>query len=115
MLILPIKKKWYDMILSGNQKEAYLEMKLYWQKKFVEMFGKRAIYPKPPWASDKSVIPTVEIMFRNGYSKNSPSFIARCMVSIGTGREEWGAEKGRQYFVLTIHEILKEVELSVPI
>lgn len=27
--------------------------------------------------------------------------------SIGTGREEWGAEKDKQYFVLTVHEILE--------
>lgn len=46
------------------------------------------------------------IIFRNGYSKNSPSFIAKCTLSVGAGKEEWGAKKGREYFILTIHNIL---------
>lgn len=31
----------------------------------------------------------------------------KCALSAGTGKEEWGAEKGKQYFILTVHEILK--------
>ena len=27
MLILPIKKKWFDMILSGEKREEYREIK----------------------------------------------------------------------------------------
>ena len=33
MLILPIKKKWYDMILSGEKKEEYREIKPYYTKR----------------------------------------------------------------------------------
>ena len=29
MLTLPIKKKWFDMILSGEKKEEYREIKPY--------------------------------------------------------------------------------------
>lgn len=47
-----------------------------------------------------------KVVFRNGYSKNSPSFIAKCTLSIGTGKEEWGAEPRKEYFVLTVKEIL---------
>ena len=99
MLILPIKKKWFDMILSGEKKEEYREIKPYWIKRFKNAF---LFYRDGfPMGSD-----TQEIMFRNGYGKDSPSFVARCTLSDGTGKEEWGAEKGRWYFVLTIHEIL---------
>lgn len=97
MLILPIKKEWFDMILSGEKKEEYREIKLYYKTRF-----------KNAWKG--SLIggnAHREIMFRNGYSKNSPSFIADCTLSVGTGKEEWGAEKDKQYFVLTIHKILK--------
>lgn len=31
MLILPIKRKWFDMILSGEKKEEYREIKPYIQ------------------------------------------------------------------------------------
>lgn len=54
--------------------------------------------------------PEREIMFRNGYNKNSPSFIAKCTLSVGTGKEEWGAEKDKEYFILTVQEILKGSE-----
>lgn len=30
MLILPIKRKWFDMILSGEKKEEYRDIKPYY-------------------------------------------------------------------------------------
>lgn len=108
MLTLPIKKKWYDMILSGEKKEEYRENKSYWDKRFRKVFlyaclSEYSDYPTLPYGFDEH-----EILFRNGYSKNSPCFIATCTLSIGTGREEWGAEKDKQYFVLTIHKIMED-------
>lgn len=108
MLTLPIKKKWYDMILSGEKKEEYREIKPYYETRFINLFGEKAFCPRPHWVSEQSEMPMQEIMFRNGYSKTSPSFIATCTLSIGTGREEWGAEKDKQYFVLTIHKIMED-------
>ena len=32
MLVLPIKKKWFDMIASGEKKEEYREIKPYYNK-----------------------------------------------------------------------------------
>mgnify|MGYP002511912445 CR=1 FL=1 len=101
MLILTIKKKWFDMILSGEKKEEYREIKPYYKTRFCNWFG--IIVGKEgniirPCLGDQPVI------FRNGYSKNSPSLTAMCCVKVGTGKEEWGAEKGKEYFVLTINE-----------
>ena len=87
MLILPIKKKWYDMILSGEKKEEYREIKPYYTSRFPSSF--ESFY----------------VMFRNGYSKNSPSFIAVCTLSIGHGHPEWGAEPNKKYYILHIVEI----------
>lgn len=95
MLILPIKKKWFDMILSGEKKEEYREVKPYYEARF-RIFEDKA---------------ERIIMFRNGYGKGSPSFIAKCTLSIGKGKEEWGAEKGKQYFVLAVQEILEGSEV----
>ena len=98
MLILPIKKKWFDMILSGEKKEEYREIKPYYETRFRNAWRGSLIggnaYRK--------------IMFRNGYNKNSPSFTAKCTLSVGAGKEEWGAEKGKEYFILTVQEILEE-------
>lgn len=98
MLTLPIKKKWFDMILLGEKKEEYREIKPYYETRFRNAWKGSLIGGN---AHRK-------IMFRNGYSKISPSFVAKCTLSVGTGKEEWGAEKGKEYFILTIHEILRK-------
>ena len=97
MLILPIKRKWFDMIFSGEKKEEYREIKPYYRSRlrnegFLDQYGLPTLYQG--W-----------VLFRNGYAGNSPSFIARCTLDIKQGREEWGAEPGREYYVLKILEI----------
>lgn len=104
MLTLQIKKKWFDMILLGEKKEEYRELSDYYRTRFCNAF---------PGFEDSFIIPRIgakPIAFRNGYRKDSPSFTALCSLRTGTGNEEWGAEKGKKYFVLTIHEILKECD-----
>lgn len=102
MLILPIKKKWFDMILSGEKKEEYREIKPYYQTRFKNVF---AMYP---YSYIPTGLDTHEIMFRNGYSVGSPSFIAICSLDIKQGRHEWGALSGVDYYVLTIVGIKSE-------
>jgi len=97
MLILPIKKQWYDLILSGEKKEEYREIKPYYRSRlknegFLDQYGLPDLWQD--W-----------VLFRNGYSKSSPSFEALCTVDIRTGRPEWGAEPGKEYYVLKILEI----------
>mgnify|MGYP004471057497 CR=1 FL=1 len=105
MLTLPIKKKWFDMILSGKKKEEYREIKPYYISRFKNLFF---MYPNSgfpmPGCSRQ------EILFRNGYSNNSPSFIAECTLDIGEGEEEWGAEKGKEYYILKIEKIVEKNE-----
>ena len=38
MLVLPIKKKWFDMILSGEKKEEYRDVSPYWKQRFSKIF-----------------------------------------------------------------------------
>ncbi len=101
MLILPIEKKWYDMVLSGEKKEEYREVKPYWNIRFGNIF--LFVQTGEPSGFDKQ-----KIMFRNGYGKNAPSFIADCTLYVGTGKKEWGAEPGKMYYVLRIDRIYKE-------
>ncbi len=119
MLTLPIKKKWFDMILSGGKKEEYREITPYYISRLSNLFcvwTKHTEYHSENIRlflqsenAKKNIIK--KIMFRNGYNKNSPSFIAKCTLSVGTGKEEWGAEKNKQYFILTVREILKGSEV----
>lgn len=123
MLILPIKKKWFDMILSGEKKEEYREIKEYYETRFRNLFGAVTIYPSSifPDRSEYELLQgeevpeeirkdsIQEIIFRNGYSKDSKAIKARCKLRIGKGRPEWGAEPDKQYYIL---EILSIEELA---
>ena len=96
MLILPIKKKWFDMIASGEKTEEYREIKQYYYKRF-ETIG----------LIDKFGLPVVNeawVVFRNGYNPKNPQIKARVTLDIKEGKPEWGAELGVEYYVLRILE-----------
>lgn len=95
MLVLPIQKKWFDMIVSGKKKEEYREIKPYWTVRFLKEFG----------LNFQGKIR--HIIFRNGYNKNSPVMLCNCKLSEGKGKEEWGAIKNKEYCILEILEILE--------
>lgn len=88
ILHLTLKKKWFDLIQSGEKTEEYREIKPYWEKRFEGVISGK-------------------INFKNGYSKNAACFIVELKrIEIREGKEEWGAEKGKKYFVLKLGEIL---------
>ena len=103
MLILPIKKPWFDMILSGEKKEEYRDIKPYYRQRFSNYFMSEN---EKKGSLDEWLLTNVKftkpVMFRNGYSSTSPSFVAECQLTIGTGKPEWGAEPGKTYYVLRI-------------
>lgn len=103
MLVLPIKKKWFDMIASGEKTEEYREIKPYYRKRF-ETIGLLNRLGLP-------VINYVWVIFRNGYSKKSPQIEAEVTLEIRAGKPEWGAEPGVEYYVLRILKI-KNVKKS---
>ena len=101
MLTLTIKKKWFDMILSGEKKEEYRDCKPYYQKRFCPYFCWEVV-------GGKKVRQVFPVRLRNGYDVRSPSIIAKCTVRRGTGKPEWGAEPGKEYYVLDIIEMGSE-------
>lgn len=104
MLTLPIKKKWFDMILSGEKKEEYREIKPYYDSRFKKIDVEYD--PEEDRMVEEYLIdPFRRIIFRNGYSKNSSSILCHCHIHIGYGKEEWGAEPGKLYYVLKIESV----------
>jgi len=103
-MILPLTKKWFDMILSGQKPEEYRERKPYWTKRFENYFGRHYVFsrgePEVVWNEQKKLI-----VFRNGYGDDKPEFTAECTISEGTGKEAWGAERDTVYYILKIHRI----------
>lgn len=100
MLTLPIKKKWFDMIKSGEKKEEYRELKSYYHRRFT-YFDKDL--------SEVFIKGAMQIIFRNGYRKDSSKIKCLVNIDIGRGNPEWGAESNRMYYVLKILNV-EEVE-----
>ena len=89
MITLPIKKQWFDMIVSGEKKEEYRDYTPYYLSRFGTYFEKR-----------------ITIRLRNGYHADSPYAICEVIPHYGYGRAEWGAEPEKKYIVLEIKFVL---------
>lgn len=95
ILTLPITRKWFDMILSGEKTEEYREMTPYYDARLKRYSGQ-----------------SIAVRFRNGYRRNSPAIVCNVIVCQNReGREEWGAEPNRRYYALKI----KHTELEVAV
>lgn len=132
MLVLPIKKKWYDMLLSGEKKEEYRELKPYYTKRFLTAVQEYQIQKLNNGECEaKAWIECVEqdlgsskninsdyfidcvrkhslkmyVIIKNGYRKDSPSFASMVELTIGEGKPEWGAVPNEEYYVLKIKTI----------
>lgn len=110
VLHLTLKKKWFDMIDSGEKKEEYRDLKSYWVVRLLTDFN---------WDAGKNPIKLNKgsycgksfncIQFANGY--NNPKKInMECNgIEIGEGKPEWGAERGKKYFVIKLGNKIKHI------
>lgn len=90
MIILPIKKKWFDLIKCEIKAEEYREIKPYYTSRFAPFL--------------KSYAP-IHVRLKNGYKKDSPYIDILCRLSIGEGFERWGAQTGKKYYILHIEKV----------
>lgn len=126
-LDLVLKKKWYDMIDSGEKTEEYREIKPYWIKRIIgerdpahhdcyekitsaraEFFSDRAImlqyYLEEGLVRHKGYD---TVTFHLGYSKDRPSMTFKIKdIVISRGKSEWGAAQGEYYFTIKLGERL---------
>ncbi len=89
-LHLNLHRKWFDMILSGEKKEEYRNVTDYWVNRIT-----------------KTRLPFTTITFSNGYAKDRPQLvIAIESITTGQGKREWGAEKGKEYIIIKLGNII---------
>jgi len=106
VLNLTLKKQWFDMILSGEKKEEYREVKDYWIRRLANVKGHNYT-----WVKDKGYIKIKNVFdivkFKNGYAKDSPCMEVECKgIKIDQGKKKWGAPDYR-VFVIKLGKILK--------
>lgn len=108
-----LKKEWFELIKSGEKKEEYREITPYWCNRLLDVKSLNMriedcsveIIELMIKESLISIKQFSKLTFTLGYPKagdkerritfNNPK------IRIGTGRPEWGAEKGKKYFVIT--------------
>lgn len=91
------------MIESGEKKEEYREIKPYWLNRFK--------YNSEPHGHGDYYISYQPdtIVFRNGYSKNSPTMTVECKgISIGSAKPEWSDNWHGEVFVISLGEIISK-------
>lgn len=98
-LILPIKGCWLNRIWRGEKREEYRDDKPYYRR----MLEKYRDFPN------------FTVGFRAGYSMDSPMAVCLCRLQKGEGFEEWGAEKGRRYYIFEILKVYDFEQSSVQI
>lgn len=104
MLTLPIKRKWFDMIRYGEKKEEYRSMTPYYAIRFLNYAAKTKALKKMSEMGLKGM-PFKDIVLRAGYRKDAPAIKISGQITVGSGRPEWGAVPGEEYYVLHIEEV----------
>ena len=99
MLTLPIKKKWFDMILSGEKKEEYRDMTPYYTTRFEKIF----------LDVENEEVKNNFVIFRNGYRKDSPKIKCLCSFEVDYGKSKWGGNPHELCYVLKILSV-EEIE-----
>lgn len=106
VLHLTIKKRFFYMIKSGFKPEEYREDKDYWIKR---LFVNHREYFELKKNKEGSSMFT-HVQFYNGWAASTkyPNFLIELKgYRYGTGKLEWGAEPGKEYFVIKLGEIIK--------
>jgi len=94
ILHLTLKKKWFDMILYGDKREEYREIKNYWTKR-LDFFYDKKLY--------------THIKFTNGYGDHRPCFVIELKsISINYPFLKWvdGNNSLKKHYVLKLGEVL---------
>lgn len=94
ILHLTLKKKWFDMIASGEKKEEYRELKPYW-------------FTRLKWKTQ-----TIEsfdvICFKNGYQKDALKLTVQCLgIEIGKAKPEWSDNWQGDVFIIKLGKIIE--------
>jgi hypothetical protein len=110
ILHLTLKKKWFDMILSGEKKEEYREIKNYWATRLTNGFEITNFFE----AKNGNYLHEINFMnydfvvFKNGYSKNAPTIKAKCLgIKIGLSKPECSDNWKGEVFVIKLGEIIE--------
>lgn len=100
ILDLSLTYHWYDEIAAGHKLEEYREI--------TDFYRSRLTFSQ--WRGTDIFRHYDAVRFHRG--QGSPvTMLVECIgIRIGYGREDWGAPKGKQVFVIQLGDILEKKE-----
>lgn len=103
-LYLPLKKKYFDMILAGIKLEEYREIKDHW----CNIFCGKEWYKYEIGVLDQAIKLFPEtITFTNGYNPKSPRLVIECKgITVGKAVPEWSDNWLGDVFVIKLGKII---------
>ena len=114
-LHLVLKRKWWDMIASGEKKEEYRDANHYWAIRLLDRqyrwYSQNIDYPNDfiDWLcfrlahNDIAFRSYENVCFHLGYTNTTMTFRIEYF-TLSTGKEDWGAEPNKHYFVIKLGE-----------
>ena len=114
-LHLVLKRKWWDMIASGEKKEEYRCANHYWAIRLLDRqyrwYSQNIDYPNDftDWLcfrlahNDIAFRSYENVCFHLGYTNTTMTFRIGYFI-LSMGKEEWGAEPNKYYFVIKLGE-----------
>ena len=105
ILYLTLKAKFYDMIEAGIKREEYREMKPFWIKRLVECIDYELGFRQLNATVKFKDFTHVHFARGGHFGSSLPQMRWELKeIVIGEGKEEWGAEKNKSYFVIKLGE-----------
>jgi hypothetical protein len=103
-LHLTLKKKWFDMIASGEKKEEYRELKDFWRDR---LYVNKVTYTHG-YPTFKRVFKKFDVVvFKHGYARNAPTITLEWLgCDIGPAKPEWSDNWQGNVFVIKLGKII---------
>lgn len=114
LLHFSLKEKWYRMIESGEKHEEYREINRYWADRIMKDYpidwrlrmaicieaGDFSMFYGKTFGGWDAAHFTLGYPKKDDASRNMTKDIKE--IVIGKGKKEWGAEEGKDYFVIRL-------------
>lgn len=90
------------MIALGEKPEEYRLLKEYYITRLLSSYE---IDTKTNRIKNPVFKPFTKVIFKNGYSRKARVMEKKIeSIKIGYGKRKWGAEKGKQYFIIKLKD-----------
>ncbi len=99
ILDLSLTYHWFDEIAAGRKLEEYREL--------TDFYRSRLYVPLNQWHGTNIFRHYDAVRFHRGQGSPTTMLVECIGIRIGYGREDWGAPKGKQVFVIQLGNIIE--------